>query len=75
MNKHVEFAIEWISTILVIVGAMLTSYNVYPLNLYVILAGNFGWMIIGLMWKKPSLIIIQAVLTVIYVVGLIHEYL
>ena len=72
MPKWLELSIEWGSTVLVIVGALLTSFNTYPLNIYVILVGNFGWMIIGLMWKKPSLIIIQTVLTLIYIAGLIN---
>lgn len=72
MPKWLELSIEWGSTVLVIVGALLTSFNIYPLNIYVILVGNFGWMIIGLMWKKPSLIIIQTVLTLIYIAGLIN---
>lgn len=74
-HKKIEFFFEWLSTALVIAGAALTSWNVYPENLYVVIAGNFGWIIVGLYWRKWSLITIQVILTVIYIVGLIHSFI
>jgi uncharacterized membrane protein len=66
-----EFYIEWISTAVLIMGVALTAWNVYPLNVYFSMAGNFGWTIIGIMWRKWSLITIQAVVTVIYIAGIL----
>jgi hypothetical protein len=66
-----EFWIEWSSTAILIVGVTLTAWNIYPLNVYFSLAGNIGWTTIGIMWRKWSLIVIQAVLSFIYIVGLV----
>lgn len=68
-----EFFLEWTSTALVIIGAVLTAWNIYPLNLVVQFVGNVGWFAVGYMWKKWSLMTIQAVISVIYIAGLISK--
>jgi hypothetical protein len=47
-----DFILEWLSTATLIAGVALTSFNIYPLNLWVSLAGNAGWMLLGWMWRK-----------------------
>jgi hypothetical protein len=61
--------IEWLSTAILIVGVTLTAWNIYPLNTYFSLAGNLGWFIIGYAWRKWSLVIIQLVISLIYIIG------
>jgi len=73
MNKKFEFVIEWFATILLIVGVALTSWNIYPLNIYVSLAGNFAWLLVALLWRKWSLITIQFVIILIYIAGVVKE--
>ena len=73
MAKY-EWWIEWVSTVILIVGVALTAYNIYPLNVYVSFLGNFGWVIVGLLWKKWSLIIIQIIISIIYIGGLLQHY-
>lgn len=65
---------EWTSTLILMIGIILTAYNVYPLGVWFCMIGNFGWFIVGCMWKKWSLIIIQILATVIYIAGLSHHY-
>jgi hypothetical protein len=64
------FWIEWISTAVLITGVLLTSLNVYPLNLVFNFAGNLGWFVIGFLWRKYSLIVVQTVILAIYFGGL-----
>jgi hypothetical protein len=73
MNKKFEFVIEWFATILLIIGVALTSWNIYPLNIYVSLAGNFAWLLVALLWRKWSLITIQFVIILIYIAGVVKE--
>jgi hypothetical protein len=73
MNKKVEFCFEWVSTLILLVGAALTSLNIYPMNVFLSLVGNLGWFVVAVSWRKPSLIVIQLVVTVIYVAGLIDK--
>jgi hypothetical protein len=73
-NKNKEFWIEWGSTAILIVGVCLTSFNIFPANIYFSLLGNAGWAIMAVMWKKWSLLVIQVVLSIIYLIGLIAHY-
>lgn len=65
---------EWGSTVVLIIGVALTAYNIYPLNVWLSLLGNFGWFVVGWMWRKYSLLTIQIILTIIYVSGLMNHY-
>jgi hypothetical protein len=70
LNKPWQFWFEWFSTALLISGVALTSFNVYPLNLYVLLVGNITWLLLAVIWKKSSLFVVQLIITLIYVVGI-----
>lgn len=74
MNKSLEWWFEWGSTAVLIIGVTLTAYNIYPLNVWFSMAGNFGWFVVGWMWRKYSLLTIQVVVTIIYVAGLFNHY-
>jgi hypothetical protein len=73
MKFDYEFFLEWTSTALVIIGAVLTSLNIYPLNLAVQFVGNVGWFAVGYIWQKKSLMTIQAVISAIYITGLVSK--
>ncbi len=74
INKNIEWWIEWVSTVVLIIGVALTAYNVYPLNIWLSFLGNIGWFVIGWMWKKYSLLTIQVVISIIYILGLMSYY-
>lgn len=67
-------AFEWLCTIVLLAGVALTSFNIFPLNLWVLFIGNLGWIILGVIWRKWSLTFMQIVITLIYVVGIIKVY-
>ena len=68
--RGAPFWIEWGSTAILIAGVLLTSLNVYPLNLALNFLGNLGWFVIGFMWRKYSLIVVQTVILAIYFGGI-----
>ena len=70
MSRNLEIAIEVVATFTLIVGVALTSYNIYPMNIYVSLAGNLLWFIMGILWRKWSLITIQTFISIIYMMGI-----
>ena len=63
--------IEWAATITLIIGVALTSWNVYPANIYMSALGNFLWFLMALHWKKWSLITIQTFILILYTSGMI----
>lgn len=71
ISKDWKFYFEWTSTFILLVGVILTSLNIFPMNVYFLLIGNIGWIILGFLWKKISLIILQSIITIIYILGII----
>ena len=67
--------IEVLATGTLIIGVALTSWNIYPANIYMSVVGNFLWLLMGWYWKKWSLIIIEAFILVIYACGMIKYFL
>ena len=67
--------IEWAATVTLMLGVALTSFNIYPANIYMSILGNFLWFLMALHWKKLSLTVIQSVILVIYIGGVIKLFL
>lgn len=63
--------IEIIATLTLIVGVALTSWNVYPINIYINVVGNFLWFLLAIKWNKWSLIVIQTFVLLLYFGGMI----
>ena len=66
-----DWYIKWFSSIVLLIGMVLTSNNVYPLNIFVHMIGLIGWLIVALMWNDRALIIINAVGVAIMANGLV----
>ena len=71
MNRKLDFYLEWLATAVCIVGALFTSLNYYPLGPILLNVGTLIWLVVAIMWRKPSLIVINATILIIYTVGLI----
>jgi len=63
--------LEWIFPIIIGIGAMLTAYDIYPLNKWFFLIGNGGLAIMCIVWKRWSLVVLNSVLALVYLSGLI----
>jgi hypothetical protein len=68
------FCLEWFATAILLVGVAMTACNIYPANLYMGLAGNFAWAVLGWKWRKWSLLVIQAAISIIYLAGIISVW-
>ena len=66
-----EKILEWSATAVIIVGAVFAALDIYPWSAILLNGGAFLWLILSIMWRKASLIIINAALLIIYTVGLI----
>ena len=74
-GRPADFWLEWTATAVLIASVALTSFNVYPLNVYVGLLGNLGWLAVAFLWKKWSLLVVQVVITVLYLSGVVKALL
>jgi len=75
LGKNFDFWLEWISTTLLIIGSILSAYNIYPLNIVMSMLGNIGWVWCGFRMKKPSLWFVSIILTAIYFSGIVVKVL
>jgi len=66
--------IKWTGSVFLIVAMMMTSVNIFPLNLYVALVGMIGWLIVGILWHDRALIVLNAVSVAIYGVGIMNSW-
>ena len=65
--------LAWLGTALIILGATLAAFNVYPAYVVVFIFGNAVWAIAGWLWKEQSLVVLNVVITLIYVIGLFFK--
>ena len=73
-NKDWRFWLEWASTVILIIGVGLTSFNIFPLNNYVSFVGNMGWTAVAIIWRKWSLLSVQLIISIIYIIGTIDYW-
>ena len=69
-----DWYIKWIASIILVGAVILTSNNIYPLNLIVHAIGMFGWFIVAIIWNDRALLIINAVSLVLLINGLVSYY-
>jgi len=69
-----DWYIKWIASIILVVGVILTSNNIYPYNLMVHALGMFGWFMVAIIWNDRALLVINAVSLVLLLNGLVSYY-
>jgi len=70
---NITFWIKWISTIGACGCALASSLDMYPLNVWLGCLAGIGWVYIGSLWKEPSIILINVMMTIIYSGGIIKS--
>lgn len=77
MKKEIEQKpyqfLAWIATAVLLVAATMAAFNMYPYYSYAFTVANGLWVLIGVLWKEKSLIVLNAGLTIIYLVGLFAQ--
>ena len=63
--------IKWLGTILCLMGIGLTSFNVYPLNIFLSLFGSALWTLAGFLQQDKPLFLVEAVAVIFYAMGAI----
>ena len=69
-----DWYIKWVSSIILVGGVILTSNNIYPLNLMVHAIGMFGWFIVAIIWNDRALLVVNAVSLALLLNGLVAYY-
>jgi len=62
--------VKWVGTILCLLGILLTSFNIYPLNIFLSFIGSFLWTCTGLVQNDKPLFVVEVVATIMYLIGI-----
>lgn len=71
---RLDWYLKWVATFTLIAGAILTSMDVRPLNIWMFNTANVVWIVVGIMWREASLIVMNSVLVAIYGYGLLFTF-
>jgi hypothetical protein len=72
-SKNLIWLTKWVSSVVIIAGMALTASNIYPLNMYMHLAGIIGWLVVSVAWHDRSLIMLNVVAAFIFINGIISS--
>lgn len=63
--------VKWAGTVLCLMGICLTSFNVYPHNIFLALLGSVLWAWAGLIQKDAPLMLVEGVAVTLYFIGVV----
>jgi hypothetical protein len=69
-NKKPYQKLAWLGTVILLIAATLAAFNFYPIYVFMFCLANGIWVAVGILWKERSLIVLNAGLTFIYILGL-----
>ena len=70
-EKPYQF-LAWIATAILILAAILASFiPALEYHHWAFIIANSLWVVVGLLWKEMTLVILNAGLTIIYILGLV----
>lgn len=71
-NQKPYQSIAWIATAILILAAVLASFvPELEYHHWAFISANSLWVIVGVLWREQTLIVLNAGLTIIYILGLI----
>ena len=71
-NQKPYQPIAWVATAVLILAAILASFvPELEYHHWAFISANSLWVIVGILWREQTLIVLNAGLTIIYILGLI----
>jgi hypothetical protein len=71
MLINVDFILKWVACAVTLAGALCTALRIDPMNIYLLNAGAFLYLVWSVRIREWNLIVINASLLTIYCVGLL----
>lgn len=65
-------ALKWSGTILCLLGIGLTSFNIYPANIFLSLVGSALWTAAGYVQDDTPLMLVEGVAVAFYMLGVLN---
>ncbi|MCY0094400.1 DUF6552 family protein [Hoeflea ulvae] len=69
-SERIAFAVKWVASIIQILGYTATGFGWTPWNLYLFVAGVFGWFAVGVIWNDRAIMLIHIVALAVMLAGM-----
>jgi len=66
--------LAWAGTLGLIIGATMTAFNMFPLNVWIMIFANGIWLCCGYLWREPSVVGLNLAMVIIYIAGAIKLF-
>lgn len=70
MNKPLDFYVKWAASMGSLLHVFLVAYDVSPLYKFTGITIAFLWLLLGVLWKEPSMWILNTTMVAIYIAGI-----
>ncbi len=70
MLFDLNFYLKWVACIVTLTGAVLTSLNIHPENIYLLNLGAILYFVWGYRIREMNLVVINAGFIIIYAIGI-----
>ncbi len=67
--RQIDEILKWTASVVILIGAILTSLAIDPWNVYLMNVGTLVWLIWALRIRDNARIVVNAGLLVIYLMG------
>ena len=70
-ERGLDFYVKWSATVMALVHVWLISHDIQPYYKFTGVLQASLWLWLGLLWRQPSVIILNVVMIAIYLKGII----
>ena len=70
-ERGLDFYVKWSATIMALIHVWLISHDIQPYYKYTGVFQASLWLWLGLLWRQPSVILLNVVMIGIYIKGII----
>lgn len=67
--------LKWFGTVLCLLGIALTSFNIYPANIFLSFIGSGLWTLAGIVQRDVPLLLVEFVAVVLYGIGIVTWFI
>ena len=71
-NRKAVDIVNWLATIIQLIGYGMTGLNMVPYNIYLFFIGIFLWFAVGVMWKDKAIMVVHVGAFISLLVGYLN---
>ena len=71
LEMQVDSVLKWLATLTLIVGSGVNAMGVYPAGPLILIGGGILWLSVAVIWKEWSLIVTNALMVGVAIIGLL----